>query len=89
MPVDKLETNLKQFKGILIRNLSLLQENDYVRYRQVRDLFMFLPRMWKISTAHCLKIFRGHRDTVLTIRVLGDLMISGGKDNACKGELDS
>ena len=27
-----------------------------------------------------------YRDTVLTIRVLGDMMISGGKDNACKGK---
>ena len=42
--------------------------------------------MWKISTGHCLKIFRGHRDTVLTIKVLEDLMISGGKDNACRGK---
>lgn len=41
-------------------------------------------RMWSINTGHCLKIFRGHRDTVLTIRILGDLLISGSKDKSCK-----
>ncbi|XP_045213693.2 F-box and WD repeat domain containing protein 10B-like isoform X2 [Mercenaria mercenaria] len=41
-------------------------------------------RMWSVNTGHCLKIFRGHRDTVLTIRTLGDLLISGSKDKSCK-----
>ncbi|XP_060555980.1 F-box and WD repeat domain containing protein 10B-like isoform X2 [Ruditapes philippinarum] len=41
-------------------------------------------RMWSVHTGHCLKIFRGHRDTVLTIRTLGDLLISGSKDKSCK-----
>ncbi|XP_052785780.1 uncharacterized protein LOC128221253 isoform X3 [Mya arenaria] len=41
-------------------------------------------RMWSVNTGHCLKIFRGHRDTVLIIRVLGDILISGSKDKSCK-----
>ncbi|XP_052263005.1 F-box and WD repeat domain containing protein 10B-like isoform X1 [Dreissena polymorpha] len=41
-------------------------------------------RMWSVNTGHCLKIFRGHRDTVLVIRVLGNILISGSKDKSCK-----
>ncbi|ESO89089.1 hypothetical protein LOTGIDRAFT_154169 [Lottia gigantea] len=41
-------------------------------------------RLWSIETGHCLKIFRGHRDTVNAIIVLGDVMASCGKDGACK-----
>ncbi|KAL3876526.1 hypothetical protein ACJMK2_034367 [Sinanodonta woodiana] len=41
-------------------------------------------RCWNIKTGQCLKIFRGHRDTVLTIRVYGEMMVSGSKDSSCK-----
>ena len=49
-------------------------------------IYCVLCRMWSVNTGHCLKIFRGHRDTVLTINVLGDLLISGSKDKSCKGD---
>ncbi|KAK3089437.1 hypothetical protein FSP39_003593 [Pinctada imbricata] len=41
-------------------------------------------RMWDIDTGSCKRIFRGHRDTILTITVVGDYLGSGAKDNSCK-----
>ncbi|XP_062599393.1 F-box and WD repeat domain containing protein 10B-like [Saccostrea cucullata] len=41
-------------------------------------------RMWSVETGTCKKIFRGHRDTILTILVLDDYLASGSKDNSCK-----
>ncbi|KAL5018200.1 hypothetical protein ScPMuIL_003922 [Solemya velum] len=41
-------------------------------------------RCWNVETGQCLKIFRGHRDTVLTITVVGNTLASGSKDASCK-----
>lgn len=41
-------------------------------------------RMWSAETGTCKRIFRGHRDTILTILVLDDYLASGSKDNSCK-----
>ena len=53
--------------------------------KQYNIWLLFIFRMWSVNTGHCLKIFRGHRDTVMAIKVLGDLLISGSKDKSCKG----
>ncbi|XP_013084190.2 F-box and WD repeat domain containing protein 10B-like isoform X2 [Biomphalaria glabrata] len=41
-------------------------------------------RCWSIETGQCLKILRGHQDTVTVIAVLGDIVATGAKDNQCK-----
>ncbi|XP_046584834.1 LOW QUALITY PROTEIN: CMT1A duplicated region transcript 1 protein-like [Haliotis rubra] len=41
-------------------------------------------RCWSIETGQCLKIFRGHRDTVVTIIVHGETLATGSKDSSCK-----
>ncbi|GFO23350.1 F-box/WD repeat-containing protein 10 [Plakobranchus ocellatus] len=41
-------------------------------------------RCWSIETGQCLKILRGHQDTVMCITVLGDVVATGAKDNRCK-----
>ncbi|XP_076443004.1 F-box and WD repeat domain containing protein 10B-like [Babylonia areolata] len=41
-------------------------------------------RCWSIETGQCLKIFRGHTDTVLTVLVLDNVLASGAKDKSCK-----
>ncbi|KAL8573173.1 hypothetical protein ACOMHN_036158 [Nucella lapillus] len=41
-------------------------------------------RCWSIETGQCLKIFRGHTDTVLTVLVLDNVVASGAKDKSCK-----
>ena len=42
-------------------------------------------RCWSIETGQCLKIFRGHTDTVMTVLVHNDVLASGAKDKSCKG----
>ncbi|XP_070580765.1 F-box and WD repeat domain containing protein 10B-like isoform X2 [Ptychodera flava] len=41
-------------------------------------------RCWDLDSGHCLKIFRGHRNTVMCLDMSGDRIVSGGKDNAVK-----
>nr|KAG5713481.1 hypothetical protein BaRGS_025029 [Batillaria attramentaria] len=41
-------------------------------------------RCWSVETGQCLKIFRGHTDTVMTILVHGEMLASGAKDKSCK-----
>ncbi|KAK3759040.1 hypothetical protein RRG08_022029 [Elysia crispata] len=41
-------------------------------------------RCWSIETGQCLKILRGHQDTVMCITVVGDVVATGAKDNRCK-----
>ncbi|XP_070185909.1 F-box and WD repeat domain containing protein 10B-like isoform X2 [Littorina saxatilis] len=41
-------------------------------------------RCWSIETGQCLKIFRGHTDTVMTVLVHDNVLASGAKDKSCK-----
>ncbi|XP_035825379.1 CMT1A duplicated region transcript 1 protein [Aplysia californica] len=41
-------------------------------------------RCWSVETGQCLKILRGHQDTVVTLAVCGDVVATGAKDKHCK-----
>ncbi|XP_059139668.1 F-box and WD repeat domain containing protein 10B-like [Physella acuta] len=41
-------------------------------------------RCWSTETGQCLKILRGHQDTVMAITVNEDVVATGSKDNLCK-----
>ncbi|CAL1542800.1 unnamed protein product [Lymnaea stagnalis] len=41
-------------------------------------------RCWSLKDGECLKILRGHQDTVMVIVVHGDVVATGAKDNHCK-----
>ncbi|KAH9503984.1 F-box/WD repeat-containing protein 10 [Bulinus truncatus] len=41
-------------------------------------------RCWSTETGQCLKILRGHQDTVTIIAVVGDTVATGAKDYQCK-----
>ena len=47
-------------------------------------LDVILSRKWSLETGKCQTIFRGHRDTILCLKVYNDKMISGAKDRMCK-----
>jgi hypothetical protein len=42
-------------------------------------------RCWSTETGQCLKIFRGHTDTVTCVIVCNGILASGAKDKSCKG----
>ena len=52
----------------------------------IPELWRLCCRCWSIETGQCLKIFRGHTDTVMTVLVHNDVLASGAKDKSCKGE---
>lgn len=41
-------------------------------------------RCWSVDTGECIRIFRGHRDTVLSLLLLDNSLASGSKDGSCK-----
>jgi len=43
-------------------------------------------RKWSTVDGKCQKIFRGHRDTILCIEVLENVLCTGSKDASCKSE---
>ncbi|XP_029639067.2 CMT1A duplicated region transcript 1 protein-like isoform X1 [Octopus sinensis] len=41
-------------------------------------------RCWSIDSGRCQKIYRGHRSTVLCVRLFKDAVVSGSKDASCR-----
>ncbi len=48
-------------------------------------ILCFCLRKWSLQTGKCQRIYRGHRDSVMCIQICDEMMVSGGKDNMCKG----
>ncbi|XP_060063470.1 F-box and WD repeat domain containing protein 10B-like [Ylistrum balloti] len=63
-----------------VRCVYLCEDDGYV----LSGSYDTSIRMWNMETGKCMRIFRGHRDTILTVMVYGDYLVSGAKDNCCK-----
>jgi hypothetical protein len=62
------------------------QEIFFYSVSWVSHFHNIIYRKWSTVDGKCQKIFRGHRDTILCIEVLENVLCTGSKDASCKSE---
>lgn len=43
-----------------------------------------MVRVWQLGTLEPVHVLRGHRGSILTIRSIGNILLSGGRDNTIR-----